>query len=115
MAVWTYVPENVFAETQAFDVRAAQVTPSTRIVGRETDTGVRAFRLQYGIVSSSDLAGMAAFYTARRGPWAAFSWVHPSDSRAYTVRFDSNMRLELFQPTFWRTGADVVLEVVDGG
>ncbi len=113
MATWTYVPEQVFVETVAVDVRRASVTPRTQVTGVTVPTAVRAFRLQYGTVTSADLSGMAAFYTARRGSWEAFSWVHPSDDRAYRVRFDGALSVSLFLPHLWRTGQDIVLEVVD--
>lgn len=113
MATWGWTPEVVLVESIAFDVRQSVVTPQARHVGQPVGDGVRAFRLQYGIVSSSDLAGMAAFYTARRGPFESFGWIHPNDNRAYQVRFDSALRVELFTAQHWRTGADIVLEVAE--
>lgn len=112
MATWGYTPQNVFAESVTYDVRVAVVTPATRTVGLASPNGIRAFRLQYGVVTSSDLAGMAAFYTARRGPFESFSWINPNDHRAYAVRFDGAMRAELFTPGLWR--GEVAFEVVDG-
>ena len=55
---------------------------------------------------------MAAFYTARQGPFEAFIFRSPSDSRTYLVRFPESLTLELWNPSLYRTSELTFTEVV---
>ena len=103
MATWTYTPQDVIEERSDTAVAQALVSPLRDWVGQDTLSAIRGFRLAFSLVTSSDAAGMAAFYTARRGPYEAFTFTNPNDRQAYTVRFDEAMQVELFTPVFFRT------------
>ena len=111
LAVWSYVPQRqaVVTLTAAVDV----VTPSPRaeVVGAFTDTVLREFQFDYPLVGSSEVQSMAAFFTARQGPWEAFILRSPTDSRTYLVRFPDALELEHFEPALFRTRPLVFTEV----
>jgi len=111
MPVWTFRPQQVYAETMVFPARINNVTLAKGVVGLDDFTAVRQFRLQYGPVTSDSALAMRTFFLDRSGPYEPFDFVNPNDSLIYRVRFASTMKLELFTPSFFAANP-LILEVV---
>lgn len=103
MAVWSYMPQDVLTETVAVPTRATETAPGASVVGVLSRTITREIRTRYTLVDTVTANSMAAFYTAQRGAFAAFQLFHHNDTRLHTVRFASEMALELFAPGWLRT------------
>jgi len=108
MAVWSYSPQDVLAETIAVDTTVTQVSPGSAIAGQKTPTIVRAWQLRYSLVDTATVRSMAAFFTTQQGPFTAFDFFNPNTLTTHRVRFDSGMAIDLFAPGFVR-GGDVRL------
>lgn len=104
MATWIYTPQEVFEERYDTAVAQTLVSPLRDWAGQDALGAIRGFQLRFALVTSANAAGMAAFYTARRGPYESFGFTNPNDRQDYLVRFDEAMTLELFTPIFFRTG-----------
>lgn len=103
MAVWTFVPQDVYEEGFTAPVVVNDVGPRADVAGVAALGLTRTFLLNYTIVTSEDCQGMAAFYRGQRGSFIPFAWINPNDQRAYFVRFEESMRLELFTPVYFRS------------
>jgi hypothetical protein len=106
MAVWSYTPQEQFAETLVTATTVTHVTPASAVAGQPTAEHQRLFRLRYSLVDTATVNSMAAFYEAQNGSWLAFD-AHLFGV-THRVRFDEAMTVELFQPGLARM-ADVVL------
>lgn len=104
MAVWTFIPQGVLEETFTAAAHVSKVSPRTDHAGRVTEELVRAFRCTYSVVESAAAMAMGQFFDARRGGFEAFSFIHPMDSRAYQVRFDSGLTRAQFLAGLFQTG-----------
>lgn len=114
MAVWPYPPQSVLTETLTAFVRQSASAPRTEVTDAITENLIRAFRLRYTTVDSSDATGMAAFFAARRGGFETFTFFNPNDGRPYAVRCATDQTLTLFTPGLWQSGVDLVFVVVSG-
>jgi hypothetical protein len=108
MPVWSYSPQETLVETVHVATTVTQVSPAAAVTGQVTANTRRVFRLRYSLVETATVASMAAFFTGQQGPFLAFDYFHIGDARTYRVRFDEDLRVELFQPGLARMG-DVVL------
>lgn len=111
LETWSYVPQRQMTETITTAVNVVTPAPRAEIVGRITDKVLRQFRLTYTVVGSGEVRSMSAFFQARRGPFEAFVFRSPTDSRTYLVRFPESMTLEHFTPAVFRTSDLVLTEV----
>lgn len=113
MALWDFLPEGVFTDTQEFPVVDAPTLDARRYVAPRGAHDTRVVRLRYGVVTSADCRAMREFHRARRGV-EAFEWVHPTDARTYGVRFEGGLALSFWTPGFFASGGEVVFRVLSG-
>jgi len=111
MLTWNWEPSDLYVETLTAPVIVSAVSPQEVFVGRVTDQAVRSFRLRHSIVTTAEANSMAAVFTAVRGALLPLVFVDPNTSRPYLVRFDSALRLEMFDPRYLRT-AEIKFVVV---
>jgi len=89
-------------ETLETETQLVQVAPATNVAGWLVTTATRAWRLNYAITDSATCNSMAAFYDAQFGAAYAFQLFNPNDGQLHTVRFDSPLSIQLFQPGMLR-------------
>jgi len=109
VAIWSYAPQEILAETLTADLRLITLTPQAEVSGRITTNLRRAWRLRYTAVTTAECASMAAFYATQQGAYLPFTFISPNDQRSYQVRFDAAFIPELFQPDLLALGGDLLL------
>lgn len=102
MAVWSYTPQEVMTETLLTGTRVNEVSPTMDVMGSDSKTMIRGWRLRYTLVDSVTVNSMRAFFQTQAGPWLAFQFFNPNDRSLHSARFDSGMSIDLFQPGLHR-------------
>src|SRR5437899_3336493 len=110
--LWAFVPQDVLVETLEAAGTIVPVGPQSVVTGRATGEFIRAFDLRYSIVTSEDCRAMTRFFIGQRGAWQPFDFVNPNDQRAYRVRFDPSVSVDLFTPAIFAVDG-LRLTVVD--
>lgn len=111
---WPYPPQETLPEYVGFEgITRTALADGTCLAQQITTRGQRRFRLQYSAISSSDCAGMQAFFADRGGGHEAFDFVSPLDARMYRVRLDSAVQIVHLAPVWFATGGELVFRVVD--
>ncbi|HSE47083.1 MAG TPA: hypothetical protein VLA89_17325 [Gemmatimonadales bacterium] len=111
MAIWSYTPQQTLTETLTLPVQLERLSPRSDVTGYLVNTTTGQIRLRYSIVETAQCTSMAALFIASQGPFKALQLYNPQDDAVHTVRFDSTMTLELFQPGYLRTN-DIVFTLV---
>ncbi len=112
MATWAFTPQEVLAESLAYEIERAETLGRGVTASGIEGNAHRRFRLRYALVTSADCYAMRMFFTARQGSFGSFEFLNPVDLQTYTVRFSAGLSLQHLAPVYFAAGGEIVLEVV---